>query len=187
MGAENAAIVAVGLTPADIAYTVESKMRTMQEILEARGIGSLLAMNLKSVSEIQLLVPHDRLKLIENFPARNGDYLPGETGVPCGGIVEPGPESRFLYRLNDSSYVGLLVRYGKAENRQEVIALLGASSHLGVVAEVPEADIQKIEPLLGASITPIVESPGSRVEEILTAFKQEIGRFGYGARSSGTK
>ena len=145
------ALVALGLKSADIAYTIGSQTRTLEEIWTKDGIDSLLAIDVKKVITIQLLVNDDRLMAVPDFPCQNGWYMPhAETGVPHGRKVDGSSDARYLYRLNDSSYVGLLVRVGiyVCGDGQSVIAYYGASIRFGVVAEVPEGDAAKIEALL---------------------------------------
>jgi hypothetical protein len=107
----------------------------------------------KDGNSFVLDVPENRLISVPNFPGSDGWYMPhAETGVPQGRQVGQSSDARYLYRLDDSSYVGLLVRngiyYDYHYNRQGVYANRRASYRLGVVAEVPDADIAKIEAIL---------------------------------------
>jgi hypothetical protein len=161
-GEKDAALVTLGLTSADIAYTIGGITRTLKEIWETDGIESLLATDLGAVSEIQLLVTNDRLKWVQNFPASSDWCRPhAETGVPQVEVLEPGlipdrgeedspTDDRELCRLY-SSYVGLLVRNSSihiGNCRQGVDARYRASDQFGVVAEVPDADVPKIQAIL---------------------------------------
>lgn len=91
-------------------------------------------------------IPERRLIAINDFPPKNGWHMPdSRTGVPHGTKAEIGSAPRDLNRL-DSSYVGLLVRSGCGFNRL-VSAFYTSSARFGVVAEVPEGDVAKIEAL----------------------------------------
>jgi hypothetical protein len=106
---------------------------------------------------IVLDIPESRLVVVPNFPSRDGWYMPhAVTGVPQGRKKYDSDTRylyRYLYRLEDSSYVGLPVRGSGILDMQTVFANLRASSSfmLGVVAEVPEADVTKIEALLSSA------------------------------------
>ncbi|MFH1221455.1 MAG: hypothetical protein V1492_00030 [Candidatus Micrarchaeota archaeon] len=150
-GEKDVALVTKGLTYADVAYTINGKQRTLQELLQAEGIDYLLALSMREVSEIRQLMTDDRLILVPNFSGPSGWYTPhSETGVPHGRKVDASSDARYLYRLNDSSYVGLLVRFGGC-GRRSIDAYYWPSYGFGVVAEVPEADAPKIEALLASN------------------------------------
>jgi hypothetical protein len=108
----------------------------------------------KDGSSIILDIPESRLIVVPNFPGSDGWYMPHvETGVPHGEKANKSKDARYLYRLNDSSYVGLLVcmgHYGNYGSRRGVGANFRASNRFGVVAEVPEKDVPKIEALISA-------------------------------------
>jgi hypothetical protein len=125
----------------------------------------------KDGNSITLDIPENRLILVPNFPGPNGFYLPhAETGVPHDEQVDQSSDARCLYR-NDSSYVGLLVRYVYFHSyRQNVLASRRASCRLGVVAEVPEGDIAKIEKLIARS----AEQPRIHTAKIHTANMKEL-------------
>jgi len=96
-------------------------------------------------------IPESRLILVPNFPGPNRWYmLHAETGVPHGVDVAGGPGTGCLYRLNNSSYAGFLVRSGDNFNGMSRVinACYGASYRLGMVAEVPEGDVAKIQALI---------------------------------------
>jgi hypothetical protein len=134
------------------------------------------------------------LVVVPNFPGPDGWYLPhAETGVPRGREVEESSDARYLYRLNGSSYVGLLVRgdgFGGFD-RQYVGANYGASSRFGVVAEVPEGDAAKIQALIDAPASvqsvakTVVELSGVSPDELrglLGQFKQNLETLGSAAK-----
>ncbi|MDO8554646.1 MAG: hypothetical protein Q7S22_07600 [Candidatus Micrarchaeota archaeon] len=109
----------------------------------------------KDGSSIVLDIPDNQLIVVPYFPDSDGWYMPhAETGVPKGRDAGQDFDARFLYRLDNSSYVGFLVRDSEYGYRRQgvkggvVIALHGASVELGVVAEVPDADITKIYSIL---------------------------------------
>lgn len=65
----------------------------------------------KDVDSITLDISDNRLITVPNFPGPDGWYMPHkQTGVPHGEQVASSPDARYLWRFNDSSYVGLLVR-----------------------------------------------------------------------------
>lgn len=107
-------------------------------------------------NSITLAIPDSRLIVVPRFPASEGWYMPhATTGVPHGKQIANSFDARYLYRLNGSSYVGLLVRYhGCGYSRWGVFADYRASECVGVVAEVPEEDVAKIEALLEPVETP---------------------------------
>ncbi|PIP38804.1 MAG: hypothetical protein COX19_10685 [Desulfobacterales bacterium CG23_combo_of_CG06-09_8_20_14_all_51_8] len=113
-----------------------------------------------------------------------------ETGVPHGRKVDQSADARYLYRLNDSSYVGLLVR-GVYYLRQGVDALCQPSDRFGVVAEVPEGDVAKIEALIAPIATPqtskktTIEIAGVSADELrglLGRFRQDLETLGSTAK-----
>ena len=124
-GEKDVALVALGLTSADFK---------------------------REESSIVLDISDDRLTAVQKFPALDGWYLPhAETGVPQGERVDAdSTAARFLYRLTDgSSYAGLLTRlHVECTRRHGVYANSFQSDRFGVVAEVPEADVTKIQALL---------------------------------------
>jgi hypothetical protein len=172
-GEWGAALVALGLTIDDFAYKRANKLRTVRELLESDGPDALLSMNLEGITEIQLLIPDTRLILVPNFPDKDGSHLPhAETGVPHGEeffrdipatqTYNPNltPKLRNLNRRfdplfdrgYDSSYVGLIVRSTYfATDTYAVFANYKASYNCGVVAEVPDADVAKVQELLSKS------------------------------------
>ncbi len=104
----------------------------------------------KDRNSLTLVIPESRLIVVPNFPGPDGWYMShAETGVPAGNEVAQSSDARYLWRLNDSSYVGLLVLGGDHLNRRQcVIAFYRSFFSLGVVAEVPVSDVPKIEVLL---------------------------------------
>ncbi len=80
-------------------------------------------------NKYELRAADENIHLIERFPKKDGWYIPhAETGVPHGESAEANSNTKYLYRLNGSSYVGLLacdgyVYYG----RQDVGAYYRAS------------------------------------------------------------
>ena len=95
-------------------------------------------------------IPERRLIAVPDFPLKSGWHRPhSRTGVPHGERVGIGSDARNLNRLIDSSYAGLLVRSGCGFNRL-VSAFYTSSARFGVVAEVPEGDVARIEALIGA-------------------------------------
>ena len=115
---------------------------------------ALVALGVTSVdfkrdgNSLTLDIPESRLIAVPNFPYSEDWYRPHtKTGVPHGINTEQSSGARYLSRLNDSSYVGLLVR-GGVNWEQFVDASCHASGRFGVVAEVPEWDVAKITSLL---------------------------------------
>ncbi len=104
----------------------------------------------KDGNSITLDIPESRLILVPDFPSSDTWYMPhAETGVPHGKKVARSSDARYLYRLEKSSYVGLLVRLDVYANwGQGVYAYYRSSYSLGAVAEVPVLDIPKITSLL---------------------------------------
>ncbi len=103
---------------------------------------------------IVLDIHEDRLIVVRDFPGLDGYYLPHpETGVPQGRQIGPISDSRYLYSLTGSSYVGLLVR-NFTHSKRYVNAAYRASNRLGVVAEVPEYDVGLINVLIAQTATP---------------------------------
>lgn len=144
-GEKGVALVAMGLTSADIAYTYRNMTRTLRDILDSQGITSLLAVDFKSITEIQLRIPDDRLVIVPDFPARDGYYMPhGAFMVPQGVAVRDIPLARKLNRLSMHSYVGLMTRPGG----RAIGACFWPSEQLGVVAEVPDSEVAKIKELI---------------------------------------
>ncbi len=59
----------------------------------------------------ELRVDEQSVRLIQNFPKKDGWYIPhSETKIPHGKKVEQGPDSRYLWRIADSSFIGPLFR-----------------------------------------------------------------------------
>jgi len=150
-GEKDVALVALRLTCADIAYTLEGRTRTLGELLDSIGIESLLAIKLEAVSEIQLLLPDNRLISVPHFPDNGCYYLPhAETGVPHGQEVRWDQDGARELGRAYPSYAGLIVRghYPDYCGRNEVLAFCGAQMVLGVLVEVPDADVGKVRELL---------------------------------------
>lgn len=124
-GEKDIALVALGLSPADF---------------KKDGTSSVLD------------IPENRLVAVPDFPASRGWFMPhAGTGVPHGEEVGIRPDARYLYRINDSSCVSLLVRHVyDFESRRVVDTLYGPSDGFGVVVEVPKADVPKIRRLIRA-------------------------------------
>ncbi len=64
------------------------------------------------------------------------------------GRAEEAEIIRFLHRMNSSAYVGLPVRINNNAFRLNVVAGIRASCLLGVVAEVPDGDVTKIQDVI---------------------------------------
>ncbi len=59
----------------------------------------------------ELKVDVQSIRLIQDFPERNGWYMPdAETGIPHGKEVEKSSDARHLWRITSGSYLGLLCR-----------------------------------------------------------------------------
>ena len=135
-GEKDVALVAVGLTSADIAYTFDNKTRTLREIITKHGIEPLLSADFRAIKEIELRIPDDRLIIVPDFPEKDGWYIPHDTTVPQGPVVSNAPGARKFNRLTQNSYVGLMIRSGG----RSIGAYAWPSERLGVVVEVPGAD-----------------------------------------------
>ncbi len=106
---------------------------------------------------IHLDIAPERLIMVPRFPVTcnerrltPGEYLPdGRTGIPCGEMVEPSLDSRILWREN-SSYVGLIGRMSgvAGEDWKFVGACLMPSDQVGLVSEVSQADLPKLQALI---------------------------------------
>ena len=60
----------------------------------------------------ELKAADENIHLVKRFPKNSGLYMShAEIGVPHGEKVEASLDARYLHRLNDSSYVGLLVSF----------------------------------------------------------------------------
>jgi hypothetical protein len=149
-GETDVALIAMRLAPADLAYTLGSVTRTLAELLNEWDPGWLEALSSRDVNEIRVLVPDGRLMVVPDFPRYSGWYMQDpSTGIPSGTqVFHRCPDARCLYRLN-SPYVGLPVRgdYFRGD-RYGILALWEMSYRLGVVAEVPDADVPKIQALI---------------------------------------
>lgn len=101
---------------------------------------------------IFLDIPDSRLIDVREFPIRDGWYmLHHQTCVPHGNEVgmkgdTSHEDARYLDRVEDSSFIGLMVRNGGGW--QSVDADYGATGEFGVVAEVHIKDIERIQALL---------------------------------------
>lgn len=158
-GERDVALVALGVTSADF----------------KRGGNSLV-----------LDIPDSRLIVVPNFPGSDGWYMPHlETGIPYGENVHISSKARYLWRLNDSSYVGLSVRgyydsYIPTNKHGVLLRCNMPSVRLGVVAEVPDADFAKIQSLISASAQTaaktVVELPVSanELERLLIKFRSDL-------------
>jgi hypothetical protein len=161
-GEKNVALVALGLTSKDFQKDGDSMV---------------------------LDISKDRLIPVPEFPGPDGLYMPHkETGVPHGDKVPQSPDARYLWRLNGSSYVGLLVRvvddlgYG----RQGVYAYFGPSGAFGVALEVPEGDTEKIQALLASNVQSgkpaeketIIKVPGISADELKAAYNRAVSAVG---------
>jgi hypothetical protein len=146
-GEKDVALVAMGLTSADIAYTFQNKTRTLREFVDSNGIESLLAVDFKSITEIQLCIPDKRLIVVPKFPAKDGYYAPHYlTTVPQAPVVRDYQFARKLNRLSMHSYVGLMARPGG----RAIGACFWLSEPFGVVAEVPDSEVAKLKALISA-------------------------------------
>ena len=77
------------------------------------------------------------IKLIKNYNQADGWYLPEKDfGIPLGRTVDSkDPNARYSYRLNDSTYVGLVARGDYFGGRlRDVVAVDWPSVRLGVLA-----------------------------------------------------
>jgi hypothetical protein len=107
----------------------------------------------KDGDALVLDVPDSRLKMVSKFPGGHGWYPQDDkVWVPHGRKMKnvcasTKGDPRYLWRANNSSYAGFLVR---GSNPADVCAYYSPSANLGVVALVPEADVAKIEALLPA-------------------------------------
>ncbi len=142
----------------------------------------------KDGREIRLDIPDERFIVVPDFPDQNGWYMPhAETGVPHGKKVESSPDARYLWRLNDSSYVGLVARVCFYNYRRYVDLYYRSSFALGVAVEVPEGDVAKIEALLIPSAVPktdkklVIEVAGVSADglrALLGKFRQDLATLG---------
>jgi len=143
----------------EIVFSVQGEPRVVLAIGKYKGERDIALVTLgltsadfkKDGNSFVLDIPENRLVVVPNFPGPDGWYMPhAETGVPHGKKVEGSSDARYLYRLNDSSYVGLLARgRGSFGGVRRSVFLGGrASGRFGVVAEVPDADVPKIQALL---------------------------------------
>jgi hypothetical protein len=93
-------------------------------------------------------VPQSRLVVVPDFPAENGWYRTYEnTTVPYGEQVESSSEARYLYRRDDESYVGFLVRddgYFDGYRGHLIDTGHRPSDVRGLVVEISEGDAEKI-------------------------------------------
>ena len=152
------AVIAYGKPGARLDEGVEFSVEGMPSVVLATGrykgrtdVG-LVALGLSPADikddgkSVILDIPDDRLIEVPDFPSSDGWYMPHErTGVPHGKGVKASEEARFLWRLDDSPYVGLLVRSAERLNRRSIYASCVASARFGVVAEVPERDAMIFE------------------------------------------
>ncbi len=123
------ALAAIGLSPADIKWDGKS---------------------------ILLDIPESRLVAVHQFPDVDGWYLTHhETGVPQGEPVSSGPapssaripgSARYLDRMDDSAYVGLLVR--NSAGRVSIDADHLPSGEFGVVVEIPGSEVAVMRSLI---------------------------------------
>ncbi len=91
-------------------------------------------------NKYELRIDGQNVHQIDVFPKKDGCYIPhAETGVPQGENAEANSNTRHLYRLNDSSYMGLLVRSVDYNGRQVVRASWRASFNWFGVALMPLA------------------------------------------------
>ncbi len=140
-GENRAALATLGLSTADVAYTIEGKQRTLKEMLQRDGTERLLKTSLRTVSEIQLLIPDTRLVIVLDFPGQDGWYaLHTETWVPHGTKVASYSVAACLFHRLNGSYVGIVARYGRS-----ILAYHRASHWFQVVAEVPAEDIAAMQ------------------------------------------
>lgn len=139
----------------------------------------------KDGNSVTLDIPESRLVVVPDFPGPDGWYIPhAETGVPHGEQVEASAEARYLYRLNDSSYVGLLAR--GVGGGQGVDAFYGPSNEFGVVTEVPEGDAEKVSALISAgeekkdkkTTIKVVGVSADELRSILARFRRDLESLG---------
>jgi len=98
-------------------------------------------------ADFRIVVPDKRLIVVPDFPSKDGWYMPhAETLVPHGKQVERSDEARRLWRIDNGSYVGLLVR--DIDNsfyvRHDVNAFMRPDVRCGVAIEIPDTDMKKI-------------------------------------------
>ncbi|MGV8176930.1 MAG: hypothetical protein ACP5NX_03960 [Candidatus Bilamarchaeaceae archaeon] len=173
-GEKDVALVALGLTSADFAYTISGKQRSVREILQSGGMDELYAIDIAQVTEIRLLVT-DRLICVRDFPSDLFSlYLPdAETSVPIEipelelfkrplselshselvRSIKISQSLSYLFRSGDQPvsylpYVGLIVFDGHFYFKPIVNMRQEASDTVSVVAEVPDADVETIKALI---------------------------------------
>lgn len=165
-GEKNVALVVSNLTLNDIVYTIGRKTRTLADFLsEKQECLEQLWRLLKKVETIQLIVPKEKITLVEDFPKRSGWYRQHlETGIPYGENVTTHIDNViYLNRTLVYPYVGPVAydRLGSISYLADIAPLgnLGiyvnyeivGSPHeptlnkLRVVAEVPPQDTAKIK------------------------------------------
>ena len=67
-------------------------------------------------NKYELKITDEKVHQIQDFPKSDGWYMPNaETGIPHGEAVKGSSDSRYLWRLEDSSYLGPVARvsYGR--------------------------------------------------------------------------
>jgi hypothetical protein len=182
----------------EIVFSVEGEPRVVLATGKFKGEKDVALVTLgvsaadfkKDGDSLVLDIPENRLVVVPDFPGPDGLYMPhSETGVPHGKKAEGNPDARYLYRLNDSSYLGLLVRggnWGDSDGR-DVGAIYQASDRFGVVAEVPEGDAAKIQTLIGVQ-TPMQTAAKTTVELPISAteLKGLLGQFRQDLESLGS-
>ncbi len=99
-----------------------------------------------------ILLKEPSLSLLQDFPVESGDYLlHAETGMPYGERVPAGTQgSIYLCMLAGSSYVGPLV-FNSATPGMD--ATFKPSYDVGVVAEVPDWDVAKINEIINRPLS----------------------------------
>lgn len=107
---------------------------------------------------IVLEIPDKRLIAVRQFTGVQGWGMPhAGTGVPCG-KERTGSDARYIWGTGyESAYVGLIVRGIRdlACHRQVVYAASTPEpTSYGVVAEVPERDLKKVNALLSSDPKP---------------------------------
>ncbi|MDD5340028.1 MAG: hypothetical protein PHV13_02145 [Candidatus ainarchaeum sp.] len=138
----------------DIVFATGTYKNEKDIAIVAFGLSS--ANFVKGGKSIYLDILENKLIPITEFPGKSGWGIPyGGTTVPCGdeALAYEHPSSRYLNR-DEGAYVGLLVRnikaYGDTLANHGIFAYLTTRHVLGVLAEVPDADVGKVKDLIRA-------------------------------------
>lgn len=75
---------------------------------------------------------------VTGFPSKDGEYYPNKFGIPIGKQVDDFRRGRYLYRIDDGSFAGLLTRRCSSSSKRQVSARERPSERCGVLAvEIP--------------------------------------------------